>query len=247
MSRGYRDDTNILQTCFSDGARTVTITDFMPVGRRPGSGPHNYVDLIAPNTLYRIVTVSGGAVWMRLRYRPSLAFARDKAKLRSEDGRVICTAGPILHCSHRAANFTIDDDLAEAEIELPVGEPLVLALCRPDYKYGDPMERAAAFQDITAAFWREWIGYCRYRGPYAAAVRRSLLAIKLLIYAPSGAVAAAHHLAAGGDRRRAQLGLPLLLAARFRLHPLCAGGRRLWRRSAAVLDVSAARLFGDRT
>ncbi len=191
VTRGYLDDTNILQTCFSDGARTVTLTDFMPVGRRPGSGPHNYVDLIAPNTLYRIVTVTGGAVRLRLRYRPSLAFARETARLRTEDGRVICTAGPILHCSHRATTFIINDDLAEADIDLPAGDRLVLALCRPDYKYGDPLARAAAFQDITAAFWREWIGYCRYRGPYESAVRRSLLAIKLLIYAPSGAVAAA--------------------------------------------------------
>ena len=51
----------------------------------------------------------------------------------------------------------------------------------------------------------------------------------------------ADDLAARGLRRRTQLGLPLLLAARRRAHPRVAGRRRLHRRGAAVAQLAAPR------
>ena len=63
---------------------------------------------------------------------------------------------------------------------------------------------------------------------------RSLLTLKALTYAPDRRHRRGrHHLAARGDRRRTQLGLPLLLAARRHLHPARPAADRLPRRGRA--------------
>ena len=82
----------------------------------------------------------------------------------------------------------------------------------------------------------DWSSRCTVHGPWRDAVVRSLVTLKALTYAPTGGiVAAADHLAARAARRRAQLGLPLLLAPRRDVHALRAmiGGyteeARAWR------------------
>ncbi len=80
--------------------------------------------------------------------------------------------------------------------------------------------------------WQAWSARCALRGPVPG--RGAALADH-----PEGAHLRAHrrhrrrrhHLPAGGDRRRAQLGLPLLLAARLHPHPRrAARPAATWRR-----------------
>ncbi len=101
-------------------------------------------------------------------------------------------------------------------------------------------ERALA---TTEAFWRRG----RRRSPgrrRAGASRwsRSLVTLKALTYSRHRRHRRrADHVAARAARRRAQLGLPLLLAPRRDLHAARAHGRRLRRRGARLARLAAAR------
>ena len=59
-------------------------------------------------------------------------------------------------------------------------------ICRPCPE----RETAAAF-DETVDYWRHWLERSRYRGRWREMVRRSALTLKLLTYAPTGALVAA--------------------------------------------------------
>ena len=54
-----------------------------------------------------------------------------------------------------------------------------------------PLATIDARIDRSDQAWREWAGMLDYVGPYRDAVRRSSLALKLLLFSPSGAIAAA--------------------------------------------------------
>jgi alpha,alpha-trehalase len=181
----------------------------MPVGRRPGAGTHDYVRLKAPGWLIRVIEGKEGRVTLDVTWRPAVDFARRPARLVPEPGVVKAgngkagtpVGGPCLH--HDMRDLHLAGDMAHARIEIAAGARRTLVLT-PRPAEGGVLDQAERLRAVTEAFWREWIGYCRYKGPYAAAVQRSALALKLLTYAPTGAIVAAPTTslpeALGGDR-----------------------------------------------
>ncbi|MBK8908647.1 MAG: glycoside hydrolase family 15 protein [Rhodospirillales bacterium] len=197
-SRAYVHGTNILQTTFTTASGVVTLTDFMPVGRRPEAGTHDYVSLNAPGWLIRVIEGRKGSVACNVGYRPSVDFARRPPRLidapgvvRLDNGRTEAAQtheGPCLY--HDVPELRQSGDAARASLQVQAGEHRVLVLTPRPTNFS-PLGQAERMRAVTEAFWREWIAYCRYQGPYAEAVTRSALALKLLTYAPTGAIVAA--------------------------------------------------------
>ncbi len=181
----YVEKTNIVRTTFATESGRLAVTDFMPVGRIPSAGVHEYSRLRAPGLVVRIVEVLEGSVPVELEYRGMIDFARRPAALGRHGPDVVTGEGTALTTD--MALF-VEGDRALARETLLSGERRVVVLG------GAPLGAlpdAEKLRRVTESFWREWSAYCRYDGPHRDAVLRSALVLKLLAYAPTGAIAAA--------------------------------------------------------
>ncbi|MDQ3195996.1 MAG: glycoside hydrolase family 15 protein, partial [Pseudomonadota bacterium] len=170
--RRYLEESNILRTDLIGPSGHVILIDFMPVGRKPEAGIHDYVSLNAPHWLVRCIEVQEGEVTIDAHMDRSHSFS----------------GGPV-------SDIELVTDLKSGETDsrwsetLHAGDRRFIAIGAG--ARGVTAERVAELRAITNAYWREWIAYCRYDGQHGAMVRRSALALKLLCYAPTGAIAAA--------------------------------------------------------
>lgn len=189
VTRRYLPETNILQTTFETDAGAARLTDFLPIGRREGAALHDYVTLTAPGCLVRVVEGLRGTVTFRGRYAPTSDFGRRACQLSVDADRVADDRGGALFTT---LPWRVEDDAAVCDITVREGETVHLVLAADARGWHRPSPEAVKrLFDITGEFWSEWLGYCRYEGTATDLVRRSALALKLLTYAPSGAIAAA--------------------------------------------------------
>jgi GH15 family glucan-1,4-alpha-glucosidase len=191
ITRAYIDETAILQTCFKTRSGVVRLTDFMPLGRSPDAGERDYVSLRAPFWVVRLLDGIDGEVAVRIRYRPSIEFARIPAPLEKNADGLSVPDGPILFAPNVA--FTLKEDTAEAELTIRQGERFFFVVMAEPGPNGASIDQALIDNVFrtTKAFWQEWALDCHYTGPYQAMVLRSALTLKLLTYAPTGAIVAA--------------------------------------------------------
>lgn len=185
-TRRYLPDTNVLETVFTTAQGVWRLTDLMPVPPRRGA-------LRPAREVLRIVEGLEGRSRLKIDFRPRPCFgALPRLKDRGRLGWTFQHRGEhtALHCDVPLAP---DHHGLSGRLTLDAGERHVLWLTHATAEpavippLADWPHRLAE----TVEFWRGWIGRCTYAGPHAQAVRRSLLALKLLTYAPSGAVVAA--------------------------------------------------------
>ena len=187
--QSYLGETNIVGTVFDAPGGQVRLTDFMPVGRQLDTSVHDYVTLNAPGWLIRRLEGVAGEVEVEIRYRPSRCFASGPAALGWNGEAVV--GGPDVPMLFSPLAFDLEGDLARATVRVGAGERIDFVLTSHTVQGRSPLDRVEEFHDVTRCFWLEWLEYCRYDGRHALAVRRSALALKLLTFAPSGAVVAA--------------------------------------------------------
>ena len=111
---------------------------------------------------------------------------------RLSDGRHLFVAGPDALYLDTSVELAGADRRTIGTFTVRAGQriPFVLTY-QPSHLAAPARVRADRAQDDTEAFWSEWMRGCTYAGPYDDAVRRSLVVLKALTYAPTGGIVAA--------------------------------------------------------
>ncbi|MEQ7128090.1 glycoside hydrolase family 15 protein [Actinopolymorpha sp. B11F2] len=179
-SRRYRAGTLVLETDFEVGDGLVRVIDFMP--RRRGGPPR----------LMRIVEALRGRVpmQMELSLRPDYGTIVPWTEP-AFDG-ALTTAGPDAFRLSTPLPLHVEDGSVKAEFVMVEGARERLTLTwNASYEETPPVEDADSALARTEAWWREWSGRCRYQGAYAEDVVASLIVLKAMASARTGAVIAA--------------------------------------------------------
>jgi GH15 family glucan-1,4-alpha-glucosidase len=184
----YRDRTNLLDTVFATGSGVVVVTDFMPVDERSvvqHARPHNRARVI------RLVECLAGEMTMHHVFDPAPGFARLPVELTIEDGRLHAEAQKIHLCLSSTVELNGPDDTFHLRATDAVAFSLHSGM--PGKCGAGPwsVERARASLRESQRYWWLWVGKVDYHGPYQVHVWRSALALKLMTYAPTGAIIAA--------------------------------------------------------
>ncbi len=184
--RRYRPGTNVLETTFHTEGGTVRVVDVMTTG---GTG-------LAPlRELARRVEGLAGHVSLNWRIEPRFHYGEAATCVERRLGIPVATsgAGALAVQCWNAHESVADGEAIAGSMDIRAGESALIAL---SMAHQEPLvfssrEQVESRIDATARAWAGWSGARAYEGPWGDAVIRSALALKLLVHAPSGAVAAA--------------------------------------------------------
>jgi len=186
----YLPDSNVLVTRFLTPDGVGEIVDLMPIHEQ-GTSRKKKED----HQIIRLVRGVRGSIPFELECRPAFDYAR------APEARPEKTAS-----GYRFASDSLVVDLATtlplsvrgsgvgAEFTLHEGDEIPVVLCQAD---GNPPPRDALLERCkrefhdTLRFWQSWIEGSHYQGRWREMVKRSCLTLKLLTFAPTGAIIAA--------------------------------------------------------
>ncbi|XWN30072.1 MAG: glycoside hydrolase family 15 protein [Devosia sp.] len=183
----YWPDTNVLVTRFLLPDAAAELVDFMPVGEE-SDFKHTQRQVI------RRLTVDRGTLEFQLVCRPAFDYARASHTVHREDAGASFKSASVALTLVSSVPLNIDEDAARASFTLKDGETatFVLRETEPDNveHHLHATDCDAQFQ-ATVDYWRKWLSQSTYRGRWRETVDRSALALKLMTYAPTGAIVAA--------------------------------------------------------
>ena len=177
--RRYRGDSLILETEWTTPDGTVRVIDAMP----PRGEAADVV---------RVVEGVSGRVPMEMTLRIRFDYGRVVPWVRNVDGQLAAVAGPDALWLRTPVDLEGRDLTTYAHFTVGAGErvPFVLTYRPSHERRPTPVDPEPALAQ-TEEFWARWMDRFRYDGGWPDAVRRSLLTVKALTYAPTGGIAAA--------------------------------------------------------
>jgi GH15 family glucan-1,4-alpha-glucosidase len=187
IERAYLPESNVACTLFKTATGTVRMTESLNsgnAGRLPWSELARRLDGVEGEVVFDIV------------FKPGTR-ADSVSPWIQETGQ-----GPVFHISTLMVMLKVSSQVAvslysdrrvDARCTVSAGERVTLALLAcDDEPFAVPtLEQIDARIELSDNAWRDWTATLGFTGDYADPVRRSALALKLLLYSPSGAIAAA--------------------------------------------------------
>ena len=186
----YWPDTNVLITRFLSPDGVGEVIDYMPIGAAAEEHDHAHY-----HKLMRRVRVVRGVMAFRLECCPAFNYARDTHRTEIVEGGAIFHApGLSMALSGRIPFDQVENGVA-AEFTLHEDEAVTFVLqeTAQDAETARAVSEAEAdevFQQ-TVSYWQRWLARCTYMGRWREWVNRSALVLKLLTFAPTGAIIAA--------------------------------------------------------
>ncbi|HEV8341530.1 MAG TPA: glycoside hydrolase family 15 protein [Candidatus Binatia bacterium] len=190
--RRYVDETNVLETRFRTETGSLLLIDLMPVASEEEKRRH----LLPEHEILRLVECEKGEVEVEILFDPRPRYAQRTVRARDAGkfGIRVETGYGLLTLQSSVPMTLLGDGRAHATARLRAGEALDFSLTfSVEWPAVLPplgqRTRQAIARSVT--WWERWASRLKYDGPGRAAVIRSALVLRLLFYAPSGAIVAA--------------------------------------------------------
>ena len=183
-ARAYVDRTATIETSFRSATGAAILTDGMILDASSNLRPQT--------TLVRRIRCLNGEMRVRLLFDPKCDLPGRPMWFRTSREGLVATADPIALSLQMTPHVDIQPGVS-ADITLRAGETLTAILAAADRQplVLVPPQDAIRMLDESERWWRRWCADIRYDGPHHETVERSLITLRLLTYAPSGAPVAA--------------------------------------------------------
>jgi GH15 family glucan-1,4-alpha-glucosidase len=187
VERRYQPNSNVLETTFTTGEGRVRVTDALTL---------TDIKRISPmRELVRKVEALSGTVPLRWSLEPRFGYGRADTRIERRHGRWFAHAGAdaLVLGLCDSGKGEARDGVISGRIELAQGSSAILSLSA---SHREPLvipgrDDSERRLERTVNFWPQWADRSEYNGTWREAVVRSTLALKLLTFAPSGAIVAA--------------------------------------------------------
>lgn len=190
--QAYDDETNVLETLFVEpSGGSLRLLDFMPWADDSRASSHE---------LHRRIDCPSGEVEVEIVFDPRFDYARDVARLSFTENGVMAEGrnGERLslsvsdHFDHPLQWQMLPEGGARTTFTIRPGRQVWCVLAWASESV-EPFQAHRPFEQlrVTRRHWRLWASKLTYDGPWRHHVQRAALTMKLLMYAPTGAVVAA--------------------------------------------------------
>jgi GH15 family glucan-1,4-alpha-glucosidase len=181
----YFPDSAVLITRFMAEDGVAELIDFMPIAQ-----PNVATDR---HRLVRIVRGVRGEVPITLTCAPRFDYARQSHTVDVTPHGAVFTSPDVQLTLHGAEGAERDGDDVRLTRVVKANEVVGVILEADADTPPRPLEAEELHQllDQTVGFWRQWIGRSTYFGRWREMVNRSAITLKLMTYAPTGALVAA--------------------------------------------------------